>query len=157
MLLKHRYVCSIGGRSEWDCGSSVRNSYSTDTTTNGYCWITNDVYFMAMPPTQVFHLDMGTSTQGIDVDNRGVGDFYRKLYNIGKADNDSCMTIMSQVAQRLVTLCCTMNEYPYVRFSKNHSGPGIVAQKFQVCIDHTHINNILMVWRECRCRPFSHH
>ncbi len=86
--------------------------------------------------TQVFHLDMGTSIEGSD--NGGISNFYRTLYSTtDKAESDSSRTtILSQVVQNLVTLCCSISEYPYVRYSKAHSGPSIVAQDFQVCINY---------------------
>ncbi len=93
------------------------------------------IYVNAVP-TQVFHLDMGTSIEGSD--NGGIGNFYRTLYSTtDKAESDSSRTtILSQVVQNLVTLCCSISEYPYIRYSKTHSGPSIVAQDFQVCINY---------------------
>ncbi len=87
---------------------------------------------MNVVSTQVFHLNMGTSEQGLD-DGEDIGNFYRKLYSKDKAaESDSPRATLSEVARSLVTLCCTMNEYPYVRYSKAQTGPGIAAQHFQV-------------------------
>ncbi len=96
---------------------------------------------------------MGTSIEGSG--NEGIANFYSELYSSSTTDKSehglSRTPIMSQVVESLVSLCCSISEYPYVRYSTTHSGPSIVAQGFQVCINKG--SCVIDSQNVCTCTP----
>ncbi|CAM9427731.1 unnamed protein product [Hapterophycus canaliculatus] len=67
-----------------------------------------------VPEMQSFHLDMGSLSGAGEVDAAG---HFGELYG-GRSRGRT----MASIAQRLVTLCATLGEYPHIRFAADGGG-----------------------------------
>eukprot|EP00903_Cladosiphon_okamuranus_P017508 g16126.t1 len=77
-----------------------------------------------VPEMQSYHLDMGSLSGAGEVDPAG---HFRELYG-GRGQGRA----MASIAQRLVTLCATLGEFPHIRFAADGGGRTEgVARTFQ--------------------------
>ncbi|CAM9584598.1 unnamed protein product [Ectocarpus sp. 12 AP-2014] len=101
-----------------------------------------------VPEMQSYHLDMGSLSGAGEVEAAA---HFRELYGgRGQASALSLLSgrVMASIAQRLVTLCATLGEFPHVRFAADGGGRTEgVARTFQANMEELVSNSPTWTFR----------